>query len=128
MRRPSRWSGSPRNSRPTPASAIVIAADLARPGAASSLASELDSLGLAVDVLVNNAGVGGQGRFDRTDPIRLGEMLQLNIVALTELTRLLSPGMVARRTGPAWSAGGLNCRIPAGPSDGCLLRDQGVCT
>jgi short-subunit dehydrogenase len=81
------------------ASAIVIAADLAQPGAARSLAGEIDSLGLTVDVLINNAGVGGHGRFDRTDFNRLGEMLQLNIVALTELTRLLLPGMVARRRG-----------------------------
>jgi short-subunit dehydrogenase len=80
-------------------SAIVIAADLSKPGAATSLAGELDSLGLAVDVLINNAGVGGHGRFDCTDFVRLGEMLQLNVVALTELTRLLLPGMVARRRG-----------------------------
>jgi short-subunit dehydrogenase len=81
------------------ASAIVIAADLTKPGAALSLAGELDSLGLCVDVLINNAGVGGHGRFDGTDMVRLGEMLSLNIVALTELTRLLLPGMVARQRG-----------------------------
>ncbi len=33
------------------------------------------------------------------DPVRVGEMLQVNVVALTELTRLLLPGMVARRRG-----------------------------
>ena len=81
------------------ASAIVIAADLSKPGAALSLAAEIESLGLTVDVLINNAGVGGHGRFDRTDPTRLGEMLELNVVALTELTRQFLPGMVARRQG-----------------------------
>src|SRR4029077_1883396 len=39
------------------------------------------------------------GRFDRMDFGRISEMLQVNIVALTELTRLLVPGMVARRRG-----------------------------
>src|SRR5204863_1786649 len=44
-------------------------------------------------------GLGGIGRFDRIDPARIGEMLQVNIVALTELTRSLLPGMIARRHG-----------------------------
>jgi short-subunit dehydrogenase len=54
---------------------------------------------LRIDVLINNAGLGGIGRFDRVDPARVGEMLQVNIVALTELTRLLLPGMIARGHG-----------------------------
>ena len=81
------------------AASTVIAADLARPGAAAALADDLAGRGLAIDVLVNNAGFGAAGRFDRADPSRIGEMLQLNIVALTELTRLMLPGMVARGRG-----------------------------
>jgi len=54
---------------------------------------------MTVDVLVNNAGIGAVGPFDEADPVRIGEMLHVNIVALTELTRLLLPGMVARRHG-----------------------------
>jgi len=52
-----------------------------------------------LDLLVNNAGLGAAGRFDRCDPSRIGEILQVNIVALTELTRLLLPGMIARGHG-----------------------------
>jgi short-subunit dehydrogenase len=81
------------------AEATVIATDLARPGAAAALADDIARRGLAVDVLVNNAGLGTAGRFDRADPARLGEILQVNIVALTELTRLLLPGMVERGHG-----------------------------
>lgn len=81
------------------AAAMVVEADLARPGAAAALADDLEGRGLAIDVLVNNAGFGAAGRFDRADPARLGEMLQLNIVALTELTRLMLPAMVARGHG-----------------------------
>src|SRR5206468_4282065 len=40
------------------AAATVIAADLAKPGAAASLADEIARQGLAIDVLVNNAGLG----------------------------------------------------------------------
>src|SRR5712671_2718034 len=81
------------------AGATVIAADLAQPGAAARLADDIAQRGLAVDVLVNNAGLGAAGRFDRCDPARISEMLQVNIVALTELTRLLLPGMIARGRG-----------------------------
>src|SRR6266851_6869234 len=81
------------------AGATVIAADLARPGAAASLADEIAQRGFAIDALVNNAGLGAAGRFDRCDPVRIGEILQVNIVALTELTRLLLPGMIARGHG-----------------------------
>jgi short-subunit dehydrogenase len=78
---------------------IVIPVDLSQPGAAATLASAIEARGLTLDVLVNNAGLGAVGRFDETDPGRIGEMLQVNIVALTELTRLLLPGMVVRRRG-----------------------------
>lgn len=81
------------------ASSVVIAADLARPGAAAELAGTLEARGRQIDVLVNNAGLGGVGRFDQMDPQRVSDMLMINIVALTELTRLLVPGMVARRRG-----------------------------
>jgi len=77
----------------------VISADLTKPGAAAILADEIARRGLAIEILVNNAGLGAAGRFDRNDPARIGEMLQLNIVALTELTRLLLPGMIARGRG-----------------------------
>jgi short-subunit dehydrogenase len=81
------------------AAATVIAADLSQPGAAQALADDIARRGFKIDVLVNNAGLGAAGRFDRCDPARLGEVLQVNIVALTELTRLLLPGMVERGRG-----------------------------
>jgi short-subunit dehydrogenase len=78
---------------------VVIPADLSEPGGAAALANAIEARGLTVDVLINNAGLGAVGRFDQVDPRRIGDMLQVNIVALTELTRLLLPGMVARRRG-----------------------------
>ena len=81
------------------ATSIVIAADLARAGAAAELAGELEARGLQIDVFVANAGLGGLGRFDQMDPQRIDDILMINVVALTELTRLVVPGMVARRRG-----------------------------
>src|SRR5438067_6931929 len=81
------------------AAATVVAADLAKPGAAASLADEIARRGLAIDTLVNNAGLGAAGRFDRCDPARIGDILQVNVVALTELTRLLLPAMIGRGHG-----------------------------
>lgn len=81
------------------AEATVIPVDLSKPGAAATLAHEVVTRGLAVDVLINNAGLGALGRFERIDPARSAEIVQVNIVALTELTRLLLPGMIARRRG-----------------------------
>ncbi len=77
----------------------VIAADLSKPGAAAELVNEIMARGLSIDVLINNAGLGEKGRFAESDPIRINEMLQVNVVALTELTRLLLPGMIANGRG-----------------------------
>jgi short-subunit dehydrogenase len=81
------------------AAATVIAADLAQPGAAAALAAELGARGIEVEVLVNNAGLGAFGRFEHIDAARNCEMMQVNIVALTELTKAVLPAMLARRAG-----------------------------
>lgn len=81
------------------AAVTVVPIDLGKPGAAATLAHDIASRGLVVDVLINNAGLGALGPFDSLDPARIGEILQVNIIALTELTRLLLPGMRARRRG-----------------------------
>ena len=77
----------------------VIPADLSQPGAADQLADAVAAKSLAVDVLVNNAGFGQYGPFASGDPARLTAMLLVNVVALTELTRRLLPGMVERKRG-----------------------------
>ena len=81
------------------AGCTVIAADLSKSGAAAALVREIETRGLNIDVLINNAGLGDNSRFDQSDPLRVSEMLGVNVVALTELTRLLLPPMVARGKG-----------------------------
>ncbi len=71
--------------------------DLAQPGAASAL---IQALGDApIDILVNNAGSGEFGKFQEVDWPRYAGTLQLNMVALTELTHGLLPAMLRRQTG-----------------------------
>ena len=75
----------------------VISADLGRPGAAAEIVAQLD--GAPVDVLVNNAGFGLFGAFAETPLDKELNMIQLNVVALTHLTKLLLPAMLARKSG-----------------------------
>jgi len=79
--------------------AVTVVTDLSLPGAGTALAAEVAGRGLTVDVLVNNAGLGLGGAFAENDPAALTGMVQLNVVALTELTRALLPGMLARGRG-----------------------------
>ncbi len=77
----------------------VMPADLSDAEAREHLQRELDGAAIAIDVLVNNAGFGLYGGFLNTDWARTEQMLQLDVVALTHLTRLFLPGMVLRRQG-----------------------------
>jgi len=77
----------------------VIEQDLGVEGAAQRLAATLAEREMAVDLLVNNAGFGAQGQFWKLPLDRQVEMLRLNIGTLTELTHLLLPAMVERRSG-----------------------------
>jgi hypothetical protein len=77
----------------------VIVADLARADSLSALLRELSVRHLEIDVLVNNAGYGQSGTFATTDEEAERGMIQLNIGALTALTKAILPGMLARRRG-----------------------------
>ena len=78
----------------------IIVANLGVFDAPSRLTCELARRGLGeVDVLVNNAGFGDYADFVCAEPTKLAEMIQLNVAALTALTRAFLPGMVARGRG-----------------------------
>jgi len=79
--------------------AAVLPADLSVPGVADEIVSELQERGLTVDVLVNNAGFGAHGAFAELDAQQQIDMIQVNITALTHLTRRLLPGMLDRDRG-----------------------------
>lgn len=78
---------------------IVIAKDLSLPNAAIEIFDELQDQKITVDVLVNNAGIGFFGNFNDADSLQISQIMQINIVALTELTKLILTGMVIRKEG-----------------------------
>ncbi len=77
----------------------VMPKDLSVPGAAQSLFADVESKGLTIDALVNDAGFGLFGTFAETDLQREVQMIQVNMTTLTELTKLCLPGMIARKSG-----------------------------
>jgi short-subunit dehydrogenase len=80
-------------------SITILARDLARPESPAEVARELAELGLAIDVLVNDAGFGVYGPFAQTPLEKELAMIQVNVTALTHLTKLLLPPMLDRRRG-----------------------------
>src|SRR6476646_7769586 len=77
----------------------VIPADLAQPETPQQIFAEIERRGLPVDILINNAGFGAYGAFAESDPRTSLDMVEVNIAALTALTRLALPGMVQRKRG-----------------------------
>ena len=78
--------------------ARAIATDLADATARVGLVAELEQ-GPAVAGLCNNAGFGIFGRLDGNDPESERERVEVNVVAVHDLTVRLLPGMVERGAG-----------------------------
>jgi len=73
--------------------------NLSGENAATQLFDKVTEAGLSVDILVNNAGVGMTGDFARGDYSRMTSMLQLNILALSQLSCLFLQPMLDRKQG-----------------------------
>lgn len=80
-------------------SVAVFDIDLTQPNASAELYRQVAEAGLQVDILINNAGVGFHDFFYRQDMARIFATNALSITALTELTRLFLPEMIARKRG-----------------------------
>ncbi len=91
---------------------LVLTADLSLPGTPAGVFKDLQGRGIAVDVLVNNAGFGVQDSFAGQPLQRQLEMIQVNITALTELTGLFLPGMIERRRGGVLNVGSVAGFLP----------------
>lgn len=79
--------------------ATVIVADLAQPDSAAQIFAATESAGIQVDILMNNAGFGGHGKFHERDLAKEQAMMQVNMVSLVNLTHLYLQGMVSRNSG-----------------------------
>lgn len=73
--------------------------DLAKPGIGENLKSRLDAKSIGVDLLLNNAGYGLYGEFLARPLNTTLDMLQLNMLSVTELTHVFGTDMVRRGGG-----------------------------
>lgn len=79
--------------------AHVIIQDLTQPGATKAIFEQVSQQGLTVDLLINNAGFGDYGAFAERKLEKQVQMIQLNVLALVELTHLFLTEMKKRRSG-----------------------------
>lgn len=77
----------------------IIAKDLTDPHAAKQIYDEVGAAGIQIGYLINNAGFGGHGKFHERPWEQDLAMINLNITALTALTRFFLPDMVKRNEG-----------------------------
>jgi hypothetical protein len=87
--------------------AITLPYDLLETTAPQNIFEELAARKIDVDVLVNNAGFGGAGKIVKLPLERQLGMIQLNVAALTHLTRLFTPPMIERRRGGILNVGSI---------------------
>ena len=92
----------------------VVAVDLSDSDGPRLVEEAVARENLHVDVLVNNAGFGLQGWIAELPVERQIEMIQLNVTALTELTRRFLPGMLRRNRGGVLNVGS-TAAFQAGP-------------
>jgi len=90
----------------------IISKDLADPKAPDEIYAELEQAGVQVDMLVNNAGYALFGPFAEAGKQEITDMLQVNIMTLTNLTRLFLPGMVERKRGRVLNLGSTAAFVP----------------
>ena len=91
----------------------VLAKDLSLPAAVPELVAELQQRAVRINFLVNNAGVDVYGYFYDTDWTQELEMIQLNLVSLTHLTKLLLADMRQQGFGRILNLGSTGSFVPS---------------
>ncbi len=94
----------------------VFAADLNDPAAPAAIMAFAEQQGIAIDVLINNAGLSGKTAFADTPWHKLAAEIQLMVTAVTELCHRVLPGMRARGWGRIINLSSLAAFSPPGAS------------
>jgi short-subunit dehydrogenase len=92
--------------------AVAVAEDLSKADSAEILYKKIEKKKIQVDYLVNNAGFGSYGEFKKTDNQRTEDMINLNMLTLTKLTRLFLPHMIKRKNGGIMNVGSTGSFAP----------------
>ncbi|MCG5060935.1 MAG: SDR family oxidoreductase [Limnoraphis sp. WC205] len=79
--------------------AEVIVKDLTEPGSTQAVFDEVTQKGITIDLLVNNAGLGDYGLFVERDLQKQVKIIQLNVIALVEMSHLFLKAMKQRGSG-----------------------------
>jgi short-subunit dehydrogenase len=90
----------------------VIGLDLSKNDSVERLAKEFAKNTIEIDLLINNAGFGNLGEFTSTDLEKEHRMIQLNIVALTDLTKFFAKEMVKRKSGTILNVSSVAAFLP----------------
>ena len=93
-------------------SVVVIVKDLTEVNAPKEIYEQLKSASIKIDYLINNAGFGGLGRFDKRELDDDISMIQLNITALTAMTHYFLQDFVARNEGKILNVSSTAARPP----------------
>jgi uncharacterized protein len=93
----------------------ILAKDLSLFQSVEEVCLTLEQNGIHIDILVNNAGFGVFGPFLTTDWDKEAQMIQLNILTLTHLTKRLLPAMVQKRSGRIMFVASTGSFQPGGP-------------
>ncbi|MCT4584443.1 MAG: SDR family NAD(P)-dependent oxidoreductase [Peptostreptococcaceae bacterium] len=93
----------------------VIEKDLAKEEAPQEIYDELKKNKIEIDYLINNAGFGGRGKFYERKIEQDLAMINLNIIALTKLTRLFLSDFVKKNSGKILNVSSTAAKVPGGP-------------
>lgn len=102
---------------------LRIAVDITDANAMTAIAAELGTGGFYLDTLVNCAGTGLAGPFVDHTPHEIDRLLDLNVAALTRLTRLALPAMLARGRGGIINVASLGGLVP-GPNQAAYYASK----
>lgn len=86
-------------------SVVIIPKDLARETSPQEILDDVQTREIGIDTLVNNAGMIVYGNFSENDYRDELQMIRVNLLALTELTKLFLPGMIRRGKGSVLNLG-----------------------
>ncbi|MHB8075483.1 SDR family NAD(P)-dependent oxidoreductase [Desulfosporosinus fructosivorans] len=96
-----------------PISITIIAKDLSQPTSPDEIFKELKEKSIHIDILVNNAGTQIYGEFQKTDLNKELQLIQVNMVSLTHLTKLAIADMLKRGSGKILNIGSTGSFAPA---------------
>ncbi|MFC2111274.1 SDR family NAD(P)-dependent oxidoreductase, partial [Bacteroidota bacterium] len=91
---------------------LLIKKDLSVSGAAKEIFEEINKANIKVNVLINNAGFGDFSAFAESDIGKQVRMMQLNVITLTELTRLFLPDLIKQKDGKILNVASIAAFIP----------------